>query len=407
MYAFLASVMEPWDGPAALAMTDGRWAVAGMDRNALRPLRYTLTNDKLLIVGSESGMVLIPEASVRKKGRLGPGQMIAVDLERGELLEDRAIKDRIASAQDYGAAVKGFRSMADLPKAGKSTLPAFDRPELLRRQVAAGLTLEDMELILSPMAEDAKEAIGSMGDDTPLAVISDKPRHVAQFFRQNFSQVTNPPIDSLRERHVMSLKTRFANLGNILDQQGQSAHVLVIDSPVLIGDDWDRLRAYFGDSVASIDCTMATGRQRCRNLREAIARIRSEAEAAVRAGRSELFLSDEKISEKARRRRDGARRRCRPHPSGAQGAAQLCLDQRAFGRGARHSCICGADRRRRNHRPRLSGGSRDCRPPRTRTGRQIDPRAMPRQLSQGRRRRVAQNHRQNGHCGHLQLSRRL
>jgi len=296
MYSFLASVMEPWDGPAALAMTDGRWAVAGMDRNALRPLRYTLTNDKLLVVGSESGMVLIPEASVRRKGRLGPGQMIAVDLATGEVLEDRAVKDRIAGAQDYGAAVKGFRTMADLPRAGRSTLPVFDRPELLRRQVAAGLTLEDMELILSPMAEDAKEAIGSMGDDTPLAVISDKPRHVAQFFRQNFSQVTNPPIDSLRERHVMSLKTRFSNLGNILDQQGQSAHVLVIDSPVLIGYDWDRLRAYFGDSVASIDCTFPTGGDAA-TLREAIARIRSEAETAVRAGRSELFLSDEKIGE--------------------------------------------------------------------------------------------------------------
>jgi glutamate synthase (NADPH) large chain len=296
MYSFLASVMEPWDGPAALAMTDGRWAVAGMDRNALRPLRYTLTSDNLLIVGSESGMVLVPETSIRKKGRLGPGQMIAVDLASGELLEDRAIKDRISAAQDYGAAVKGFRTMADLARAGKSTLPAFDRAELLRRQVAAGLTLEDMELILAPMAEDGKEAIGSMGDDTPLAVISDKPRHVAQFFRQNFSQVTNPPIDSLRERHVMSLKTRFSNLGNILDSKGQSPHVLVIDSPVLIGDDWDRLRAYFGDNVATIDCTFAVGGDAA-TLREAIARIRREAEAAVRAGRSELFLTDERIGE--------------------------------------------------------------------------------------------------------------
>jgi glutamate synthase (NADPH/NADH) large chain len=296
MYSFLASVMEPWDGPAALAMTDGRWAVAGMDRNALRPLRYTLTSDNLLVVGSESGMVLLPEASIRKKGRLGPGQMIAVDLESGALFEDQAIKDRIAGAQDYAAAVKGFRTMADLPKAGRSTLPAFDRAELLRRQVAAGLTLEDMELILAPMAEDGKEAVGSMGDDTPLAVISDKPRHVAQFFRQNFSQVTNPPIDSLRERHVMSLKTRFSNLGNILDQQGQSPHVLVIDSPVLMGEDWDRLRAYFGDNVATIDCTFPVGGSAA-TLREAIARIRQEAEAAVRAGRSELFLTDEKIGE--------------------------------------------------------------------------------------------------------------
>lgn len=296
MYSYLASVMEPWDGPAALAMTDGRWAVAGMDRNALRPLRYTLTADNLLVVGSESGMVLLPEASVRKKGRLGPGQMIAVDLDDGTLYEDRAIKDRIADAQDYPSRVKGFRTMADLPKGGKATLPQWDRQELLRRQVAAGLTMEDMELILSPMVEDAKEAIGSMGDDTPLAVISDKPRHVAQFFRQNFSQVTNPPIDSLRERHVMSLKTRFANLANILDEKGQSDHVLVIDSPVLVGDDWDRLRAYFGDAVADIDCTFAAGGD-ASTLREAIARVRREAEEAVRAGRSELFLSDQNIGD--------------------------------------------------------------------------------------------------------------
>ncbi|MDX8357556.1 glutamate synthase large subunit [Sphingopyxis terrae] len=296
MYSFLASVMEPWDGPAALAMTDGRWAVAGMDRNALRPLRYTLTADNLLVVGSESGMVLLPEASIRKKGRLGPGQMIAVDLDEGTLYEDRAIKDKIAGTHDYAARVKGFRTMADLPKGGKSSLPAFDRAELLRRQVAAGFTMEDMELILSPMVEDAKEAIGSMGDDTPLAVISDKPRHVAQFFRQNFSQVTNPPIDSLRERHVMSLKTRFSNLANILDEKGQSAHVLVIDSPVLVGDDWDRLRAYFGDAVADIDCTFTIGGD-ASTLRDAIARIRREAEDAVRAGRSELFLSDQTIGE--------------------------------------------------------------------------------------------------------------
>src|SRR3546814_7666571 len=125
-------------------------------------------------------MVLLPEASIRKKGRLGPGQMIAIDLDEGKLYDDRAIKDRIASAQDYAARVKGFRTMADLPRAGKADLPAFDRAELLRRQVAAGLTMEDMELILSPMVEDAKDAIGSRGADTPLAGISEKPRHVAQ-----------------------------------------------------------------------------------------------------------------------------------------------------------------------------------------------------------------------------------
>ena len=296
MYNYLASVMEPWDGPAALAMTDGRWAVAGMDRNALRPLRYTLTADNLLVVGSESGMVLLPEASIRKKGRLGPGQMIAVDLESGTLYEDRAIKDKIAGAHDYGARVKGFRTMADLPKGGKSSLPVFERSELLRRQVAAGLTMEDMELILSPMVEDAKEAIGSMGDDTPLAVISDKPRLISQFFRQNFSQVTNPPIDPLRERHVMSLKTRFGNLANILDVRDQRERVLVLDSPVLTGEHWSRLKAHFGSAVAEIDCTFDVGGGP-EKLRAAIQRIRNEAEQAVRQGKSEIFLTDEAISE--------------------------------------------------------------------------------------------------------------
>src|SRR3546814_9418246 len=142
------------------------------------------------------------------------------------------------------------------------------------------------------MVEDAKEAIGSMGDDTPLAVISDKPRHVAQFFRQNFSQVTNPPIDSLRERHVMSLKTRFANLANILDEKGQSDHVLAIDSPVLVGEDWDRLRAYFGDAVADIDCTFPVGGA-ASTLRDAIARVRRAAEdrTSTRLNSSHLCAS--------------------------------------------------------------------------------------------------------------------
>ncbi len=225
MYNFLASVMEPWDGPAALAMTDGRWAVAGMDRNALRPLRYAITDDHLLVVGSESGMVVLPEASILRKGRLGPGEMIAVDLDQGRLYEDAAIKDQISGEHPYGEMVRDFRSMADLPTASNEDYAAFDRAELTRRQVAAGLTLEDMELILCPMVEDSKEAIGSMGDDTPLAVISDKPRIISQFFRQNFSQVTNPPIDSLRERYVMSLKTRFSNLANILETDAQNPHV--------------------------------------------------------------------------------------------------------------------------------------------------------------------------------------
>ncbi len=295
MYQYLASVMEPWDGPAALAMTDGRWVVAGMDRNALRPLRYTRTSDGLLIVGSETGMVPVPEATVVEKGRLGPGQMLAVDLEEGAVYHDRAIKDRVAGEADYAAMIGEFLTIEDLAAPGDSATPCWDRGELTRRQVAAGQTLEDMELILAPMVETAKEAIGSMGDDTPLAVISDKPRLISQFFRQNFSQVTNPPIDSLRERHVMSLKTRFGNLANILDTGGQKSGVLVLDSPVLTCADWQRLQRHFGNQAAEIDCTFdAKGGPEA--LRAAIADIRAQAEQAVREGKTELFLTDEHIS---------------------------------------------------------------------------------------------------------------
>ncbi|MBU3077718.1 glutamate synthase large subunit [Sphingomonas quercus] len=294
MYSYLASVMEPWDGPAALAMTDGRWVVAGVDRNALRPLRATHTADNLLVIGSETGMVHIPESTVVRKGRIGPGQMIAVDLDEGRLFDDHAIKDRISSERPYGEWVKGFRSLADLP-ASDEPLPAWSRAELIRRQVAAGLTMEDMELILSPYVEDAKEAIGSMGDDTPLAVISDKPRLISQFFRQNFSQVTNPPIDSLRETRVMSLKTRFGNLANILDTDAQQSNILVLDSPVLTGNEWATLKGHFGAQAAEIDCTFpADGGPDA--LRQAIASIRAAAEQAVREGRTELFLTDEHVS---------------------------------------------------------------------------------------------------------------
>ncbi len=303
MYAFFASVMEAWDGPAALAMTDGRWVVAGLDRNALRPMRYCLTRDGLLVTGSEAGMVVIPEVDMVMKGALGPGEMIAVDLYGDGLgtlkaagprfYSDREIKDRIAAAHDYAAMVAGFTTFTSM-KGHDGAQPGarFSRDELRRRQVAAGQTMEDMELLLSPMVDDAKEAIGSMGDDAPLAVISENPRNLSHFFRQNFSQVTNPPIDSLRETRVMSLKTRFSNLGNILDDDARQEGVMVIDTPVMTNKGWDVLKAHFGKQVAEIDCSFDIhGGPDA--LRAAIARVRSEAETAVRSGKSQLFLTDE------------------------------------------------------------------------------------------------------------------
>ena len=300
MYAFFASIMEAWDGPAALAMTDGRWVVAGLDRNALRPMRYLLTHD-LLITGSEAGMVVVPDAEIIAKGALGPGEMIAVDLdgdaEAGpRFYGDTAIKDRIAAGQDYAAMVAGFSTFQSIAgHDGSQPAPAFDRSELRRRQVAAGQTMEDMELLLSPMVEEAKEAIGSMGDDTPLAVISDNPRNLSHFFRQNFSQVTNPPIDSLRETRVMSLKTRFSNLGNILDDEATQQGVMVIDTPVMTNLGWGLLKQHFGKQVAEIDCTFEINGGPDA-LRAAIARVRDEAEIAVRSGKSQLFLTDESQS---------------------------------------------------------------------------------------------------------------
>ena len=202
MYAYCNAVMEPWDGPAALAMTDGRWVCAGLDRNGLRPMRYVVA-EGLLIAGSEVGMVPVDEAQVSEKGALGPGQMIAVDMAEGRLFHDREIKDALAGAKPYGEWVGRVTDLEETLR-GIAERPVFGGEELRRRQIAAGYTMEEVEAILAPMAEDGKEALASMGDDTPSAVLSAQYRPLAHFFRQSFSQVTNPPIDSLREYRVMS-----------------------------------------------------------------------------------------------------------------------------------------------------------------------------------------------------------
>ncbi|HEX2580949.1 MAG TPA: glutamate synthase large subunit [Dongiaceae bacterium] len=296
LYAYCNSVMEPWDGPAALAMTDGRWAVAGLDRNGLRPLRYALTDDQLLLVGSEAGMVPVAEERIVHKGRVGPGQMIGVDLKKGRFFGDRQIKDRLAAEHPYQEWIKGITAFDDIV-AGHEEPFCYQADELRRRQIAAGLSQEDMELLLQPMAEEGKEAVGSMGDDTPLAVVSPNFRSLHHFFRQQFSQVTNPPIDSLRERRVMSLKTRLGNLGNVLDQDASQTRIILLESPVLTNGAFALLRARMGETAREIDCTFPSC-DGSDSLRRAIARIREDAEQAVRNGASHLILTDEHIGEK-------------------------------------------------------------------------------------------------------------
>jgi glutamate synthase (NADPH) large chain len=195
MYSYCNSVMEPWDGPAALAMTDGRWVCAGLDRNGLRPMRYVVTGDGLVIAGSEAGMVPVEEARVVEKGALGPGQILAVDMAEGRLYHDTEIKDRLAGSQPFGEWVGKINEL-DEALGRVSEKAMFSGAELRKRQIAAGYTIEELEQVLAPMVEDAKEAVASMGDDTPPAVLSEKYRPLSHFFRQNFSQVTNPPIDS-------------------------------------------------------------------------------------------------------------------------------------------------------------------------------------------------------------------
>lgn len=289
MYSYCNSVMEPWDGPAALAMTDGRWVCAGLDRNGLRPMRYVVTGDGLVIAGSEAGMVPIDEASVVEKGALGPGQMLAVDMKKGKLYHDTQIKDKLAAALPFGDWV-GKINDVDETLATVTEAPMFTGDELRRRQVAAGYTIEELEQILSPMAEDGKESLASMGDDTPSAVLSKQYRPLSHFFRQNFSQVTNPPIDSLREFRVMSLKTRFGNLKNVLDEDSSQTEIVVLESPFVGNAQWDKLVDQFNAPLAEIDCSFDPSEG---SLSLALERIRAEAEEAVRSGAGHLVLTDQ------------------------------------------------------------------------------------------------------------------
>ena len=292
LFHYLNCVMEPWDGPAALCITDGRWVVAGMDRNGLRPMRYTITRDALLIVGSEAGMVRVAEENVVTRGRVGPGQMICVDLAAGRFHDDATIKDRLAARQPFAAWVQHITLLDRLIRTDAAEPIAFGPEELHRRQMAYGLSMEDMELILQPMVEETKEAIGSMGDDTPLAVLSSRYRGLHHFFRQMFSQVTNPPIDSLREARVMSLVTRLGNLGNILDEDESQCRLLQLDSPVLSNAEFEAMRAFMGTGAVEINCTFPLEDTSGHPLREAINRIQREAEDAVRGGCTHVILSD-------------------------------------------------------------------------------------------------------------------
>ena len=294
MFLYCNAVMEPWDGPAAVAATDGRWVIAGLDRNGLRPLRYTISRHAMLIVGSETGMVKLDESDIVEKGRVGPGHCIGVDLDAVRFYGDEEMKDMLAARQPFGEWAKRIRQIDHIVKTDAPEPALYEGEALRRRQLTVGTTMEELEMILHPMVEDAQEAVGSMGDDTPLAVLSDKYRGLHHYFRQAFSQVTNPPIDSLRETRVMSLKTRLGNLGNVLDEDSSQFDLLQLESPVLSNAEFAAMLAHMGRSACVVDCTFPVAQAEA-GLREALSRIRREAEEGVRAGCTHVILTDEGI----------------------------------------------------------------------------------------------------------------
>ncbi len=293
MYNYLNSVIEPWDGPAAIAAFDGRWIVAASDRNGLRPLRYTITKDKMLFAGSETGMVHVSEDNIQYRGRVGPGQMISLDLDKGKYYNDKKTKDHLSSNPIY----KEFSTNhIDLTKSFKNIKEKniYSGNDLRQRQFFAGMSIEELELILHPMVEDSKEAVGSMGDDTPLAVLSRKYRPISHFFRQNFSQVTNPPIDSLRENRVMSLNTRMGNLGNILDDKLTKQKSYLLESPVLTNGQFKKISEMFKDEIRTIDITYELDDEN--NFKKKLNQIQIDAEQYVREGAKHIVITDEDIS---------------------------------------------------------------------------------------------------------------
>ena len=291
-YEFHDHLMEPWDGPASLTFTDGIRIGATLDRNGLRPSRYVVTKDDFVIMGSEVGAVDIDPDNIKFKGRLQPGKMFLVDTEEGRIIDDSELKKGICSAQPYARWLKeNVLKLSSLPKPAK--VPETDFDTLLMRQKIFGYTNEDLNLLLTPMVSDGVEASGSMGNDTPLAVLSEKPRLLYDYFKQIFAQVSNPPVDAIREELVMSLTSRLGPQRNILEPGPEHARMLKLDHPILNNEQLAQLKELdindFYSSTLSIlfDVEKGVG-----GLASALSQLCRQAENAVISGSSFIVLSD-------------------------------------------------------------------------------------------------------------------
>ncbi|MEY4576960.1 MAG: hypothetical protein RL701_1663 [Pseudomonadota bacterium] len=294
-YEYHSCLMEPWDGPASIAFTDGSVVGAVLDRNGLRPSRYYVTKDDVIVMSSEVGVLDIPTDRIASKGRLQPGRMLLVDTTQGRIVDDHELKHGFSARRPYAKWLRdNLVHLDDLPVPDPVRLPLeWDSKTLLKRQRAHGYTREDVRVVIRPMGINGEEALGSMGNDAPLAVLSDKPQLVFNYFRQAFAQVTNPPIDSLREELVMSLRVLLGSERNLFDETPEHCRRLALKKPILSNEelqtikdlDLDTLRTKVLPILFPID-------QRGAGLEKALAELCAEAEAAIDQGFTVLTLSD-------------------------------------------------------------------------------------------------------------------
>jgi len=298
-YEYHAAMLEPWDGPAAMVFTDGKQIGATLDRNGLRPARYIVTDDDLVVMASESGVLPVPQAKIIKKWRLQPGKMFLIDLEQGRIVDDEDLKNQFANARPYRQWIENVRIRLDAIAPGPAAQPSSE--SLLDRQQAFGYTQEDLKFLLAPMAANGEEGIGSMGNDSPLAVLSDKNKPLFNYFKQLFAQVTNPPIDPIREAIVMSLNSFIGPKPNLLDINAVNPPMrLEVTQPVLDFDDMARLRSIaehtsgkFRSYELDITYPLAWGRE---GVEAKLASLCAEAVDALKSGHNILIITDRRMS---------------------------------------------------------------------------------------------------------------
>lgn len=295
-YEYHASIMEPWDGPASISFTDGKIIGATLDRNGLRPSRYCVTTDDRVIMASETGVLPVDPATVREKGRLQPGKMFVVDMEQGRIISDDELKKTICGQKPYGDWLNQYKIRLEELEEPRVTFTHLSEDSVLKYQKSFGYSTEDIDTIIKPMALEGKEPIGSMGTDVPLAVLSDQPQHLSSYFKQLFAQVTNPPIDPIRERMVMSLATFVGNNGNLLDEDPMHCHTVALKQPILTSKELEKIRSIdTGIFQAKTLQTYFRADGKPDALKRGLDRVCRYAEDAVHDGFEVLILCDRAV----------------------------------------------------------------------------------------------------------------